>query len=358
MATVEGAEHIVRYANPAFCALVGKTVEELIGSPMSGVMPPGDECLSAFDRVYQTRQSEIHTGHDDSSSRGFCWSYAVWPVLTTDDRLVGSMIEVSETAFFHRRATAMNQALLIGSVQQHELNEQARALNDLLCRANEDLKQFTFAASHDLQEPLRMIRSYSELLVESFHGHLDGQAQLCVNFIKKGTEQMRDLFANLLIYTEAGVDTWASNDLVDLNAMFAEVKQNLKLAIDESGALVTSGDLPTVSGHAARFIQLFQNLIANAIKYRGQAPPRVHVSAERRDGEWRFAAADNGMGIEPEYYSTIFGMFKRLHGSAIPGTGIGLAICQRIVERYGGRIWVESRVADGTTFFFTLPTNP
>jgi signal transduction histidine kinase len=357
IAAVESAGHIVRYVNPAFCRLIGKSGEELIGNPFSGAVPAEDECLSALDRLYQTGQTEVHIGSDDSAPHGFCWSWAMWPLLAADGRVVGSMIQVTEETSFHRQAKVMNQALLIGSVRQHELTEQAEALSDLLRRANEDLKQFAFAASHDLQEPLRMMTIYSELLIEGHRSQLDGKAQICVDFITQGAKQMRDLLANLLTYTEAGADTWESNEFIDLNAIFEKGKQNLKLAIAESGVVVTSGDLPIVQGHDARFVQLFQNLIGNAIKYRGELSPRVHVSAEPLDGEWRFAVADNGMGIRPDYYRTIFGMFKRLHGSAIPGTGIGLAICQRVVERYGGRIWVESKVGEGTTFYFTLPGN-
>ena len=203
-----------------------------------------------------------------------------------------------------------------------------------------------------------MITNYSQLLIEGHQGRLDGEAQLCVDFMTKGATQMRELLANLLTYTQAGADRWEPDEFIDLNAIFEEVKRNLKLAVEESGAVVTSDDLPTVHGHDARFVQLFQNLISNAIKYRGKLPPRIHVSAEYRDAEWRFGVADNGIGIEAEYYLTIFGVFKRLHGSAIPGSGIGLAICQRVVERYGGRIWVESEVGQGTTFYFTLPGSP
>jgi len=355
MAAVEGAGHIVRYLNPAFCRLTGKTGEELIGNPFSDAVPAGDECLPVLDRLYQTGQPEIHIGQDDSGPHGFYWSYAMWPVLAADGRVVGSMIQVTEATSFHRQAAGMNQALLIGSVRQHELTEQAEALNDLLHRANEDLKQFAFAASHDLQEPLRMITNYSQLLIKGHRGQLDAEAQICVDFITNGAKQMRNLLANLLTFTEAGADSWGSNEFIDLNAIFEKVKQTLKLAIEESGAVVTSDDLPTVHGHDARFVQLFQNLIGNAIKYRGTQAPRIHVSVEDRDGEWRFAVADNGIGIEPEYHLKIFGVFQRLHGSAIPGTGIGLAICQRVVERYGGRIWVESKLGQGTTFYFTLP---
>ena len=222
-------------------------------------------------------------------------------------------------------------------------------------RSNMDLERFAFAASHDLQEPLRMITNYSQLLIEGHRGRLDSEAELCVDFITKGAKQMLDLLANLLTYTEAGADSWEPNEFIDLNAIFEKVKQKLKLAIEESGAVVSSGNLPTVLGHDARFVQLFQNLISNAIKYRGKQSPRIHVSAEYRHAEWRFAVTDNSIGINPEDFLTIFGVFKRLHGSAIPGTGIGLAICRRVVERYGGRIWVESTLGQGTTFYFTLP---
>jgi signal transduction histidine kinase len=355
MAAVAGAAHIVCYFNPAFCLLTGKTAVELIGIPFSRAMPAGDRCISVLEKLYHTRHAEIHIEQEDSAFRRFSWSYAMWPVLVTDDRMAGIMIQVTEATPFDKQTTAMNQALLIGSVRQHELVEEAQTLNDLLKRANEDLKQFAFAASHDLQEPLRMITSYSQLLIEGQRGNLAGEAQICVDFITRGARQMRDLFANLLTYTEAGADSWEGNESIDLNAILEQVRRNLKLAIEDSGAVVTNVDLPTVPGHDARFIQLFQNLIGNAIKYRGELPPSIHVTAGHRNGEWLFAVADNGIGIEPKYYQTIFGVFKRLHGSAIPGTGIGLAICQRVVERYGGRIWVESQLGHGTTFYFTLP---
>ena len=137
--------------------------------------------------------------------------------------------------------------------------------------------------------------------------------------------------------------------------MIETVRANLGIAIDESGAVLTCAELPAVLGHHPRFVQLFQNLISNGIKYHGVDAPRIHVSVEKIGLEWRFAVADNGMGIGAEYFQTIFGVFKRLHGKSIPGTGIGLAICQRVVERCGGRIWVESEISRGTTFYFTIP---
>ena len=255
------------------------------------------------------------------------------------------------------RAHAMKDAsgkisLWIGS--NTEIHEQKETEEELR-RLNEDLNQFAFAASHDLQEPLRMITSYSQLLIRGYRGQLGGEASVCMDFIAKGTGQMRDLLRDLLAYTGANGDEQQLAGSVDLNEIFDRVKQNLKAAIDESGAVVTSGPLPTIRGQEARMVQLFQNLIGNGIKYRGEPLPRIHVSAEELNGECRYAVADNGMGIDPEYHRKIFGVFKRLHGKSIPGTGIGLAICQRVVERCGGSIWVESQVGQGAKFYFTLP---
>jgi signal transduction histidine kinase len=357
MAGLEGPSHIVRYANPALCLLLGRPKEELIGNAFSAAAPIGQECFALLRRVYQSGKAEIHTGQESTATHHLYWSYVMWPIIAADGRHVGIMIQVTETAPFRLQSTSMNQALLIGSVHQHELTEGAERLNEELRRANDDLKQFAFAASHDLQEPLRMITSYSQLLVKSYRGQLDGEPEICVDFISKGAKHMRDLLADLLSYTETGADRQEVDELIDLNTILEKVQQNLKTAMEESFAVVATGDLPTVRGHHARFMQLFQNLLSNAIKYRGEAFPRISVSAEQRSAQWCFAISDNGIGIEPEYHQTIFGVFKRLHGSAIPGTGIGLAICQRVVERYGGQIWVESQVGHGTTFYFTLPTN-
>jgi signal transduction histidine kinase len=357
MAAVTGPNHILRYVNLAFCLLTGKTKEELIGTPFSDAAPTGGECLSLLGRVYRTGTAEAHTGEGDPAAHRFYWSYVMWPLLAADGSRAGIMIQVTETSPFLLRTTGMNQALMLSSVRQHELTEAAVKLNEELQRANDDLKQFAFAASHDLQEPLRMISSFSQLLIKGYRGQLDGEAEICVGFINDGTTHMQNLLADLLSYTETSSDKGEAGKPIDLNRVFKKVTQNLTRAIEESGAVVTSGDLPTVHGRESRFVQLFQNLIGNAIKYHSASPPIVQVSAEQRKYEWVIAVADNGIGIEPEHHQTIFGVFKRLHGKAIPGTGIGLAISQRVVERYGGRIWVESQVGLGTTFYFTVPMN-
>jgi light-regulated signal transduction histidine kinase (bacteriophytochrome) len=235
-----------------------------------------------------------------------------------------------------------------------ERESELRRTNDELRRSNEDLNQFAFAASHDLQEPLRMITSYSQMLVRSSGEHLDGEASLCVKFITEGTRRMRELLADLLAYTQVNQDPHEA-EFVNLNLVFQKEVEDLKTAIEESRAVVTSDDLPTVRGQEVHFRQLFQNLIGNALKYRSERQARIHVGLSKTAAGWRFSVADNGIGVDPEYHRNIFGVFKRLHGREIPGTGIGLAICQRVVERYGGRIWVESEVDRGCTFYFTLP---
>jgi PAS domain S-box-containing protein len=232
-----------------------------------------------------------------------------------------------------------------------------REVENLLRRANQDLESFAYSASHDLQEPLRMITIYAQMLVNGYRGQLDGEAALCVDYITDGTRRMRELLSDLLTYTAVDAQITDEAESIDLNLLVEDVIKNMKVSVEESGAVVTSAPLPVISGHRAHFVQLFQNLVSNAIKYRSECPCRVHVSVEEQNGTRRFAVADNGIGIAPEYHENIFGVFKRLHGKVIPGTGIGLAICQRVVERYKGRIWVESAPDQGATFCFTLPVS-
>jgi light-regulated signal transduction histidine kinase (bacteriophytochrome) len=200
-----------------------------------------------------------------------------------------------------------------------------------------------------------MITAYSQLLIKSYPGEFDSKASIFVDNIVEGTTRMRDLLSDLLAYTEIRNPDEEPMESVDLNVVVDNVRQKLKTSIDESGAVVTSGRLPALRAYRAHFEPLFQNLIGNAIKYRGAQPPRIHVSVQEVDGELRFRVSDNGIGIDPEYHQQIFEVFRRLHGKKIPGTGVGLAICQRVVERYGGRIWVESKSGQGSTFLFTLP---
>jgi signal transduction histidine kinase len=258
---------------------------------------------------------------------------------------------VQTLSVFQQRQAALS--LLEDHVQQEK---QLRDANAQLARANEDLSHFAFAASHDLQEPLRMISIYSQLLVRGYKGQVDDEASTCMRVITDSTSRMQQLLTDLLAYTRLIGDPQRPALLtVDLNTAVHKALENCRAAIEECQATITSDPLPSVQGYEPHFVELFQNLIGNALKYRGEQPLRVHISAAPEHGHWRLGVADNGIGIEPEFHQKIFGVFKRLHGKAIPGTGIGLAICQRIVQRYGGRIWVESEKNQGATFYFILP---
>jgi PAS domain S-box-containing protein len=226
---------------------------------------------------------------------------------------------------------------------------------DELARSNAELQQFAYVASHDLQEPLRMVASYTQLLARRYKGRLDADADDFIAYAVDGATRMQQLINDLLAYSRVGTH---GQELVptDCNQVFERVVRDLGAAVAESGAEVTRDALPSVLGDSRQLGQLFQNLIANAIKFHGDDPARVQVTAEREGAMWRFAVRDEGIGIAPEYVDRIFVIFQRLHTQAeYPGTGIGLAICKRIVERHGGRIWVESQPGRGTTFYFTLP---
>jgi PAS domain S-box-containing protein len=226
-----------------------------------------------------------------------------------------------------------------------------------LARSNRDLEQFAYIASHDLQEPLRAVNTYLDLLARRYAGQLDEKANAYIGFALQGTSRMQALTDDLLAYSRVGSH---SNpfETVDTNATASQAIENLRKTIKERGADVIRDSLPIVHGHHTCLVQLFQNLIANAIKFTRDEAPRVHVSAELRDTTWLFSVQDNGIGIAPENREHIFEVFNRLHTrDEYPGSGVGLAICKRIVESHGGRIWVESEPGNGSTFRFTLPTS-
>ena len=228
------------------------------------------------------------------------------------------------------------------------------ALADL-GRSNKDLEQFAYVASHDLQEPLRMVSSYTQLLARRYQGQLDATANEFIAYAVDGANRMQKLINDLLTYSRVGTRAKAFQP-TDCTAVLDQALANLKAAIETSGAVATHGPLPTVWHDNLLLVQLFQNLIGNAIKFHVEMPPRIHVSAEQKGGEWVFAVRDNGIGIDPQYAERIFTIFQRLHTrEEYSGTGIGLAICKKIVERRGGRIWVESQPGSGSTFYFTIP---
>lgn len=241
-----------------------------------------------------------------------------------------------------------------------EAERQLEALNASLARSNQELEQFAYVASHDLQEPLRMVSSFTQLLAQRYEDKLDQDAKEFIGYAVDGANRMQRLIQDLLLYSRVAT-RGRTPEPIDAHDALGEAVSNLQVAIQETLALVTNDELPTVLGDHTQIVQLFQNLVGNAIKFHkpGEAP-RVHVTAARsakQPGFWIFEIADNGIGIEPRHFERLFVIFQRLHGKReYPGTGIGLALCKRIVERHGGKIWLESEAGVGTTVFFTLPS--
>jgi light-regulated signal transduction histidine kinase (bacteriophytochrome) len=228
-----------------------------------------------------------------------------------------------------------------------------------LARSNKELEQFAYVASHDLQEPLRMVTAFTGLLADRYRDRLDARADKYIAYALEGATRMQKLIDDLLAYSRLGGKT-VGLPLADAAEALRNALADLEESLAATGATVTADALPTVAADGTQLAQVFQNLIGNSLKYRRtDVVPEIHVGAERRQGEWLLSVRDNGIGIDPQHFDRIFEIFQRLHGrKEYPGTGVGLAICRKVVERHGGRIWVESRPGQGATFFFTIPDAP
>jgi signal transduction histidine kinase len=246
-----------------------------------------------------------------------------------------------------------------GAMRKREISETKMVESvKKLALSNRELEQFAYVASHDLQEPLRMVSNYCQLLGRRYNGRLDSDADEFIGFAVSGAQRMQILIDDLLAYSRVG-SRGVKSIRTPVNNCVREALQNLKASINETGAVITQNPLPELDADPGQLTQLFQNLIGNAIKFGGKSAPRVHVSVEKNGAEWLFAVRDEGIGIAPEYHERIFVIFQRLNSKEeYPGTGIGLAICKKIVDAHGGRIWVDSTAGHGSTFHFTLRRNP
>lgn len=263
-----------------------------------------------------------------------------------------TLLSAVKAALRSRRRQYEAKAYIAERLRAEEaLTSQAREL----ARSNADLQQFAYVTSHDLQEPLRAIQAYSQLLRKRYQDRLDADAEEFFGYIITGVQRMHVLIRDLLAYSRVVNLEPRTFAAVDMSEVVHWAMQNLQLAIEEVNAEITWDELPQVSGDHTELVQLVQNLLSNALKYRSSQLPRIHISAKREGAYWAFGVRDNGIGIASKYHERIFGVFKRLHGRDVPGTGIGLAICRKIVEKHHGRIWVESKEGAGATFWFRLP---
>jgi PAS domain S-box-containing protein len=315
--------------------LFGYREEEWIGQHASMIFTPAEQAVLVCE-------AEMRRADETGSATDIRWHR-----------------RKDETEFFangYMNSVRNAQGELTGYTKILSDETARKQLQDSLTESNSALEQFAYVASHDLQEPLRTIHTYSELMARKYRGKLDGEADQFLKFLQNASERMSSLVHDLLQYarltTEVERPSSAALD-EDLEAALSHLQQ----AIDESGGSVTHDPLPTLAVDRGQMVRLFQNLVGNALKYRrADEPPRVHINAEQKGGEWVIAIRDNGIGFDPAYAATIFAPFKRLHtAEEYPGTGVGLAICRRIVQAQGGRIWAESEPGAGASFYFTLP---
>jgi PAS domain S-box-containing protein len=324
----------------------GYNRDELIGRKVTDIIPSGFAERLVADKLRspeEARAQEIGAGIELTAQRKDGSQFPIEIMLSPLESAEGILV------------TAAIRDISVRKCAEVELVDKIAELK----RSNEELSQFAYIASHDLQEPLRMVSSYTQLLAQRYMGKLDPDADDFITFAVDGAMRMQRLIQDLLAYSRVGTSQMDVT-LVSSETALQSAVRNLGTAIEDSGARVTSGALPDVEADETQLVQLFQNLIGNAVKYRGPAPPEVHISARRKVGQWQFLVKDNGLGIEEQYHERIFGMFQRLHNrTEFSGTGIGLAICRKIVERNGGAISVASELGGGSAFCFSLgPTSP
>ncbi|MBI2953368.1 MAG: PAS domain S-box protein [Chloroflexi bacterium] len=327
-----------QFINPQFEKQAGYSQEELLGMDALSLVHREDRMM--------VRENAVKMLKGESSSQ------YQFRIISKDGQSKWIMETVTSIQYYGKRATLGNFMEITDYKRIEAKLEQTVAE---LERSNAELERFAYVASHDLQEPLRMVASYVQLLARRYKGKLDDDADDFIGFAVDGATRMKGLINDLLAYSRIGT-RGKPFEPTNCGVVLDQVLANLKLAIEESDAVITHEPLPVVLADTSQIAQLLQNLIGNALKFRGDRPAEVHVRAERRNGDWLLSVRDRGIGIAPEFYERIFLVFQRLHNrDEYPGTGIGLAICKKIIERHGGCIWVESEPDKGSVFYFTIP---
>ena len=363
---VTDAAGTIQEANRAVATLLSVPQDFLVGKPLVGFVT--EENRKAF-HIQLTRLTESQRLED-------------WEVYLQPREGKPFPAAITTSIIHNQVGKLVGLRWLIRDITERKQAEKG-AMADLE-RSNKELEQFASVASHDLQEPLRMVASYTQLLAKRYQDKLDADANEFIGYAVDGANRMQKMINDLLSYSRVGT-RGKLFETVDCTAIFNQSLNNLKMAIEETGAVITHDPLPTMMGDESQLVQLFQNLIDNAIKFRGKETPHIHISAthesrktmddgretidqlrtarlsspksqlsELKEG-WVFSVRDNGIGIDPQDKERIFTIFQRLHGRDYSGTGIGLSICKRIIERHGGKIWVESEPEEGSTFYFTIP---
>ncbi len=341
------------YYNQRWFDYTGMTMEETQGWGWQPVLHPDDlqNCVEHWTHAFTTGEPyEVDYRFKRASDGVYRWHLGrALPRRNESGEIlqwVGTCTDIDDFMQAQAALQRMNA----------ELEERVDERTVELTRSNEALQQFAYVASHDLQEPLRMVGSYTQLLARRYQGKLDDRADQYIAYAVDGVTRMQTLIQDLLAFSRVGAHEYIFQR-ISVKQVLDAVLLNLQEAIKEKGATVTVNSLPTVPADEAQLVSLFQNLIENALKYCGDEPPHVHISARQLDREWLFTVKDNGIGIDPQFTDRIFVIFQRLHSRAeYSGTGIGLAICKKIVERHNGRIWVESELGKGSLFSFTLQT--
>jgi signal transduction histidine kinase len=395
MAIAEGAAHIVSYVNPAFCRLIDKPRDQLVGKSFDEMFPEKDECARLLDLVFRTGKPENHTEEERSEPHSIFWSYTMWPVMA-NERPVGVVIQVTETTRFHERTLAMNEALMLGSVRQHELTEAAdlsnvhlqeeiverkqaeellrRAQEQLMDRAgqleglvtertselsatNDQLEAFAYSIAHDLRAPLRHIMGFVAILQNDIGPSLSETSLGHLTKVSQAARRMGKLIDDLLIFSRVGHSKMQKTE-VNLDELVQDTLNDFAAETKERKIAWNIHSLPPVQADPALLRMALVNLISNAVKFTGaRAEAKIEIGCvPGGEDETVVFIRDNGAGFDPRYASKLFGVFQRLHSlDEFEGTGIGLANVRSIIQRHGGRTWAEGVVDSGATFYFSIP---
>lgn len=342
--------------NEATIKATGMPREELVGTNFSSYFTEPEKAEQAYRHVFAwgfVTDYPLTIRHRDGHLMDVFYNASLYK--DTYGSILGAFAAARDVTALKRAESELRRHKENLEALVKERTSELEESNQELARSNENLEQFAYVASHDLQEPLRIMSSYSQLLERRYKGRLDQDADEFIAFIVDAAARMQKLITDLLAYSRAGR---GATDMVEVNCdrLVRRLVAAMAPTIESADGHVTFDGLPSIMAHESSLVQLFQNLIGNALKFRGEQPPRIHLSASQAGGEWVFSVRDNGIGIEPQYSQRIFMIFQRLHArDKYPGTGIGLSICKKIVETLGGRIWIESEPGQGSTFYFTVP---